>query len=176
MYVDISKEIKMKINAIQNSSFKGYVNNRGDMQNAIDTYRTKIAKKQEQISNEWSNALRRRQIHITELANLMDCRNSALEFDTFMRSKEVKQIVDNMPKDADINITVETDPKSGKGRYGLYSKKADKTTGTDDKYIAYCDYCQNEDNSLNKDGIIFWLNSLAEYFKIVDNTNKDNKD
>ena len=162
----------MKINSTQNNnSFSGYIKHSQTLSNTLDNYITQIDEKNEKLNK----AIKLQERYARQLKSLTQGYLSALEFDTFMRDKEVKQAVDRMPDDVDIEEIVHPD-SSGEGNvFALFSKKVFKSTGNDDKDFAYYANCHNEDNSINKEGILAWLNEIADYFDTVKraDVNKD---
>ncbi len=162
---------KMKINSIQNSnSFKGYINSQS-LSNTLDSYITQIDEKNEKLNK----TIKLQERYTRQLKGLTQNYLSALKFDTFMRDKEVKQAVDRMPEDADIIEIVHPD-SSGEGNvFALFSTKVYKSIGSDDKNFAYYANCHNEDNSIDKEGILAWLNEIADYFDTLKraDVNKD---
>ena len=105
---------------------------------------------------------------------LMKQKEQAFELDSFMNTKEVKQLAKQLPKKDIVDIQQSVD----------HDKQEDSITGLqyivrDDKSIDKLfkttihpekrddlafEQVRKEDGSLNKEGIMGWLNHLVEFF------------
>ena len=149
----------MKINTIQSNSFKGYLVN-GVTSETADYYRSRMADKQAKIKRQ--QELQER--YMQQLNDLMQNYQSVLEFDSFMRSEEVKEIINRMPHNIDIRELIYSNSKDDNSTLALFSEEASKIKDRKGREIAYYSYCQNDDKSINKKGILSWLNNLVDYF------------
>lgn len=109
-----------------------------------------------------------------EIQKLVKQRDNAIELDTFMNSKEVKQLTKQLPqKDiVDIQQSVEHE-KIEDSMTGLrYVIRDNKSFDKMFKTIAHTEKeddlsfekVRKDDGSLNKEGILSWLNNLVEFF------------
>lgn len=109
-----------------------------------------------------------------EIQKLIKQRDNAIELDTFMNSKEVKQLTKQLPKKdlVDIQQSIYHDRNEDSITGVQYVVRDDKswdklfkTTIHPEKRddLAF-EQVRKEDGSLNKEGILGWLNHLVEFF------------
>ena len=162
----------MKINTIQNASFKGYVRHNKDLEDTIKDLEKRINKKEKRIDQLWQDMLKLQERYVGQVNALKVNHIAVKEFDTFMRSDEVKEIVEKLPEDVDISEIIHKGKDGKDNTFTLYSAKVYGLTGMNEKAIAYYDKCQNNDGTINKEGIIAWLNNVNVYFET---TRKDSQ-
>lgn len=108
-----------------------------------------------------------------EIQKLLKQKNDAVELDTFMSSHEVKEYTKLLPKKdfVDIRQSVDNDKENIPANLQYVVRddnslhKLFKTTIHPEKRddLAFSEL-RKEDGSLNKEGIMGWLNHLVEFF------------
>ena len=109
-----------------------------------------------------------------EIQKLLKQKEQALELDSFMNTKEVKQLAKKLPKKDIIDIQQSVDhDKLEDSITGLqYVVRDDKsfdklfkvTIHPEKRDDLAFEQVRKEDGSLNKEGIMGWLNHLVEFF------------
>ena len=141
--------LQMQI-GIQNISFMAKINRMG---------RDKKPQSRTQMLNEYN----------TKMKALAKRKEAAIEFDTFMRSNEVQEVMDSLPKNSEVNFFCGYDSDYMDNSLPFFIKYTNNQEGVKD-----CDCLNNsevnklylvdmnQDGSFDKGGIINWLSGFAK--------------
>ena len=149
----------MAVNRISNISFGAKI----ERETIRHLYSPKIIEKPtlEQVMNDYDEAIN----------NITWQKKSAQELDEYMHSDEVKAIVDKLPPND--TITIHSKFKGSYAKNGFHLSYSTKSASVIKRILKhskknehYSDFpAQTRDGSINKEGILHWLNTIADMVK-----------
>ncbi len=105
----------------------------------------------------------------TKMKALAKRKEAAIEFDTFMRSNEVQEVMDSLPKNSEVNFFCGYDSDYMDNSLPFFIKYNEKHTDvSDSNSLNHSEVNKlylvdmNQDGSFDKGGIINWLSGFAK--------------